>query len=158
MQFKKETAEFAKEEISVVEESIKMLETTVITLEEQNSVISVSHKMVLTMIDGKTCNAVTSPSSAQVYYVCGAAPRQINRIDEIVKRDVDITTYRFGLPTLHAWIRFLEYLLHISYRLEIKNGKYEEKKTNERYKIKKKLFKISSKGEWVFSSIKLSLA
>jgi hypothetical protein len=102
MQFKQETAEFAKEEISIVEESIKMLETTVITLEEQNSVLSVSHNMVLTMTDGKICNAVISTSSAQVCYVCGAAPKQMNRIDEIVKRDVDVTTYRFGLSTLRA--------------------------------------------------------
>jgi hypothetical protein len=60
MQFKKQIAEFAKEEISLVEESIKKLETTVITLEEQNTVLCVSHNIVLKMIDGKICNAVTS--------------------------------------------------------------------------------------------------
>jgi hypothetical protein len=72
------------------------------------------------MIDGKVCEAVTSTSFAQVCYVCSAVPKQINRIEEIVKRDVDITTYRFGLSTLHAWIRFLECLFHISYGSEIK--------------------------------------
>ena len=50
-------------------------------LQEQNSILSVSHNMVLTMIDGKICNAVTSTTSAQVCYVCGAAPKQMNRID-----------------------------------------------------------------------------
>jgi hypothetical protein len=75
--------------------------------------------MVLTMIDGKICNAVTS-TFAPVCYVCGAAPKQMNHIHEIVKRDVDVTTYEFGLCTLHAWIRFLECLLHFSYHLEIK--------------------------------------
>jgi hypothetical protein len=85
----------------------------VITSEEQNSVLSVSHNTVLTMIDGKICNAVTSTSSAQVCYLYGAAPKQMNLIDETVKRDVDITTYKFGLSILHAWIRFLECLLHI---------------------------------------------
>jgi hypothetical protein len=159
MQFKKETAELAKEEISIVEERIKKIETTVITLEEQTSVVSVSHNAVLTMTDAKICNAVTSTTSGQVCYVCGAAPKQMNRIDEIVKTDVDTTTYKFGLSTLHARIRFFECLLHISYRLEIKkNGKQEEKKTNERYKITNKLFKTSSKMKWVFWSIKLSLA
>jgi hypothetical protein len=39
MQFKNETAELAKEEISVVEEQINKLEKPVITVEEQNSVI-----------------------------------------------------------------------------------------------------------------------
>jgi hypothetical protein len=145
MQFKKEAAELAKEEISI-------------TLEEQNSVVSVSHNVVLTMTDGKISNAVTSTTCGQVCYVCGAAPKQMNRIEEIVTIDVDVTTYKLGLSTLHAWIRVFECLLHISYSLEIKNGNQEEKKTNERYKITNKLFNISSKMKWVFWSIKLSLA
>jgi len=32
-----------------------------------------------------------------------------------------------------------------------KKGKHKEKKTNESYKIKKKLFKTSSKMEWDFN-------
>jgi len=28
--------------------------------------------------------------------------------------------FKFGLSTLHAWIRFFECLLHISYRLDFK--------------------------------------
>jgi len=28
-----------------------------------------------------------------------------DKYDEIVIRDVDVTTYRFGLATVHAWIR-----------------------------------------------------
>ena len=47
--------------------------------------------MVLTMIGGKIFNAITSTSSAQLCYVYGAAPKQVNRIDEIVKRDVYVT-------------------------------------------------------------------
>ena len=56
MQLKKDTA---KEETSCIEERIKKLEKTVITLEEQNSVILVSDKILLTMIEGKISNAVT---------------------------------------------------------------------------------------------------
>jgi hypothetical protein len=59
IQFKKERADTAKEETPVYEERIKKLEKTAITLEEQNSVVLVSHKIVLTMIEGKICNAVT---------------------------------------------------------------------------------------------------
>jgi len=39
VQFKKETAELAREETSIVEERIKKLENTVINFEEQNSVV-----------------------------------------------------------------------------------------------------------------------
>jgi hypothetical protein len=80
----------------------------------------------------------------------------MNRIDGIAKRDVDVTTYRFGLSTLHAWIRFLECLLHISYRLEIKRWQAPGE-DQRKVKNKKKLFKTSSKRKWVFSSIQVSL-
>jgi hypothetical protein len=60
-----------------------------------------------------------------------AALKQMNLIDETVKRDVDLTTYRFGLSILHAWIRLFECLLHISYHLEIENGIHEREKINE---------------------------
>jgi hypothetical protein len=70
MQFKKETAELTKEGTSVVEEKIDKLEKTVINLEEQYSVIFVSHNIVLTVIDGEICIAITWTSSAQVCNVC----------------------------------------------------------------------------------------
>jgi hypothetical protein len=58
--------------------------------------------------------------SLQVCYVGAAAPKPMNRVDEIVVRDVDVTNHRFELSTLHAWIGDFQCLLHISYRLEIK--------------------------------------
>jgi hypothetical protein len=66
IQFKKETNELAKEETSVFEERIMKLEKTAKTLEEQNSVLSMSHNMMLTMKDGKIHKAITSKSPAQV--------------------------------------------------------------------------------------------
>jgi hypothetical protein len=69
----------------------------------------------------------------------------MNRIDKIVKRDVDITTYRFGLSTLHEWIGFLEYLLHISYLLEIKSwqawGEEDQRKVQNKKETIQDLFK-----------------
>ena len=56
-----------------------------ITLEEQSSVISVSHNMVLTMIDGKIFNIITLMSHAQVCSACGAAPKQVNQIVKLLK-------------------------------------------------------------------------
>lgn len=52
-QFKKEAAELAKEETLVVEERMSKLKKAVITLEQQNNVVFVSHNVVLTMIDSK---------------------------------------------------------------------------------------------------------
>jgi broad specificity phosphatase PhoE len=80
IQFKKETTELAKEGTSVVSARINKLERMVITLEEQNCVLFVSHNMVLTKMDGKICIAITSMSFAQVCYVLSAA-KLMNRID-----------------------------------------------------------------------------
>jgi len=70
---------------------------------------------------GQICIAVTSKSSVQVRYICGAAPKHMNCINEIVLKDADIKTYRFRLFTLHSWVGFSECLLHVSNHLEIKN-------------------------------------
>jgi hypothetical protein len=70
IQFKKETDEVAKEGTSVFEERINKLEKTVINFEEQYSVTFVTHNMVLTVIDGEICIAITSTSSAKVFNVC----------------------------------------------------------------------------------------
>ena len=67
-----------------------------------------------------------------------AALKQLNLIDETVKRDVDLTPHRFGLSLHLVWIRLFEYLVHILYRLEIENGMHEREKINEIYKIRTK--------------------
>ncbi|XP_050512019.1 uncharacterized protein LOC126888052 [Diabrotica virgifera virgifera] len=82
--------------------------------------IAVSHVCVMTMIDGKVCNAITETASSQTCYICKATPKQMNDIEKLLKREVVQENLKFGLSTLHAWIRFFECLLHISYRLEVK--------------------------------------
>ena len=72
------------------------------------------------MLDGKVCNAVTSTSSAQKCYICDALPTQMNDIESVRNRISDESTYRFGLSSLHAWIRFFECFIHIAYRLDFK--------------------------------------
>ena len=76
--------------------------------------ISLTHKLQLTTIDGKVCNALTSKLSSRKCYVCGAKPTEMNKLDVPIRKEVDVTVYEFGLSMLHAWIRFFECLLHIS--------------------------------------------
>jgi hypothetical protein len=82
--------------------------------------VFVFHEMLFTMTDGKVCNAITSTSSAQVCYVCAASPKEMNAIDDTVRRPVNTTAFKFGLSTLDAWIRIFEYFLRVAYRLDIK--------------------------------------
>ena len=66
--------------------------------------ISVTYKLQLTLIDGKDCNALTLTLSSQKFCVCGAAPTEMNKLDVSTRKEVDVTVYKFGLSTLHAWI------------------------------------------------------
>jgi len=59
---------------------------------------------------------MTGTSSLR-FYICGCTPTQMNNINKLITFDINEESMRFGLSTLHAWIRFFECLLHISYRL-----------------------------------------
>ncbi|XP_028146043.1 uncharacterized protein LOC126891809 [Diabrotica virgifera virgifera] len=117
-QFKKETKELTVQETSYIENQISELQPTIGMLDSEE--IAVSHVCVMTMIDGKVCNAITETASSQTCYICKATPKQMNDIEKLLKREVVQENLKFGLSTLHAWIRFFECLLHISYRLEVK--------------------------------------
>jgi hypothetical protein len=117
-QFKKETTELTVQETTDIEEQIsRLIPTKYIT--DQNRELSVSYICAVTMINGKVCNVLSDTSSAQTCYICKATPRQMNLIHEVMELPVNEEVLRFGLSSLHAWIRCFECLLHISYRLGI---------------------------------------
>ena len=80
----------------------------------------IDHKLVMTMIDGKVCNAITNTSSAARCYICNAKPTEMNDFHLINSKINKVDYYNYGLSSLHAWIRCLECLLHISYNLDFK--------------------------------------
>lgn len=117
MRFVKETVDITNEEIKYVEDAAKMLEPTVVTFGEKT--YSVKCNMLLTMIDGKVCNAVTDTKSTMRCYLCNATSKDFNKLLE--PKEVDKENLRFGLSTLHARIRLFESLLHIAYKLPVPN-------------------------------------
>jgi len=62
----------------------------------------------------------------------------MNQPNIISRKIVDKNYLSFGLSPLHAWIRFLECVLHIAYRLDIKvwqaRGAENQKKVAEKKK------------------------
>lgn len=72
------------------------------------------------LVDGKVCNDITEITSTRTCYICGATSEEFNSIDIMISRNVKENT--FELSILHEWIRFFKCLLHISYKLPIKNG------------------------------------
>lgn len=103
IQFIRETTDVSILEKTYIENQIEKLTPTHIEVDSRT--ISVQYKMVLTMVDGKVCNAVSHNKSSQTCYICRATPKQMNDIDSVKQRVADSETFQFGLSTLHAWIR-----------------------------------------------------
>lgn len=116
---KKETPQLIKEETHKVQQQIDELSPTELLVGE--NVIEIHHNLLMTMVDGKVCNVLAENKSSQRCYICGALPKDMNN-DPALKssKDADPTKYSFGLSPLHAWIRCFECLIHIAYRLDIR--------------------------------------
>ncbi|CAH2000474.1 unnamed protein product [Acanthoscelides obtectus] len=97
---------------------IDMETNTIETKEGHYYIIEVD--MMLTMLDGSVGNVLSETNSTMKCIICGATPKDMNTLAGI-NRPPNVDNYRFGLSTLHCWIRFFEYLLHIGYRLPIKS-------------------------------------
>lgn len=130
--FSKETKDVTIAETNAVLEEINALVPTICKVKGQE--IAVKHEMLLTMVDGKVCNALTDTSSAQKCFICGATPKLMN--DESREYTVNADNLVFGLSTLHAWIRCFECLLHISYRLDIK--KWQARSESDKASVKQR--------------------
>ena len=75
------------------------------------------------MLDGNVCNAITGIESTQRCYLCDSTSKDFNKIDEILQKGVSDENLKYGLSTLHAWIRCFEYCLHVSYKIDVKKSK-----------------------------------
>ncbi|XP_063909076.1 uncharacterized protein LOC135126834 [Zophobas morio] len=141
--FKKETAEMTKKEVAEIEQQISGLSCT--ELLHQNHRVMVSHQLVMTMVNGKVCNAVMGQSS-QKCYICGATPTQMNNLKSHQTRTVNPLALTFGISNLHAWIRCFECLLHIAYRVNTKTWQIK-KHDKEAVELRKKLIQDKFKEE-----------
>lgn len=137
LEFCKETAALIKEKGAELESAISNLQTTKVPI--GGSVLEVKHVVLPTMFDGKVTSALTDESS-QNCNVCHAKPSEMNDIDKVLQRTCNTDAYKYGIPVLHANIRFLEYMLSIAWRIKVRKGytKYteaEKKEMKDRRKI-----------------------
>lgn len=112
IRFIKETIDITNEEINYIQSQITALSSTKI------EGVSIKHKMLFTMVDGKVCNAATHTKSTMRCYICNATSSEFNDLTK--KRECKKENLSFGLSLLHARIRFFESMLHVAYRLPIK--------------------------------------
>ena len=132
--FSKENADNTREETDRIQSEIDSLVPTKIVL--GNKTIVIHYKFLLTMVDGKVCNAITRITSSQTCYICGATPKLMNDISNDSSK-TNKKNFEFGLSPLHLWIRCFECFLHISYRLGFKKWSVRNKKDKEQFTASK---------------------
>ena len=115
LQFVKETSETINATIEHVNSQVKLLTPSNCTNDT-----SITHKLCLTMIDGKICNNITKTQSSMRCYICQASPKEMNNLKKINTKVVNEEYYSYGMSSLHAWIRCFECLIHISYNIPFK--------------------------------------
>lgn len=135
LRFIKETSDVTKEEINYIENAAKNLEKTEVQLGNKTCVVS--HCMMLTMIDGKVCNAATDTKSTMRCYICGLTSKDFNSLQK--KGTVNSEALNFGLSTLHARIRFFESMLHLAYKLPLKKWQLRDQSAKEVAKQRKQV-------------------
>ena len=130
LEFVKETAEVINNEVSRVNAEIQNLKTT--EVEMFNKKFSISHSLTMTMIDGKVATTVSSNSSMAVCFICG--------VDAVILRENSPEALKLGISPLHARIKFMECILHISY-----NKSFKAWRTNKDTKEQKEAVKTDIK-------------
>lgn len=109
----KENPDLVRKVFNEFNEKIKNLECDVI--QKNGKVVEVTYEMHCTMIDGAVANVLTNTNSTSRCFICKASPTEMNNLN--ISKTPNVDNYKYGLSTLHCWIRFFECLLHIAYRL-----------------------------------------
>ena len=115
IEYTKETSDKTRMAVKEIEEQIESLILS--SVETNYGTLKVSHTLYLTMIDGKVCQAFTKIPSSASCTICQATPSQMNDFDKLSRKQENKENFKYGLSTLHAWIRFMECIIHIAYRL-----------------------------------------
>lgn len=115
-QYLKETKELIKSEVEAIKSQINSLVPTKCLVHGKE--IEVIHKLYLTMVDGKVTQYLTDTKSSSACIICQKNPKDFRNTEE---EPNIVENYQYGLSPLHARIRFMEFILHLSYDLSFTN-------------------------------------
>ena len=102
--------------------------------------IRIHFSLHLTLIDGKVLSTITNTKSMQSCPICHAKPKQFNDLSNRDKGTFipNPNSLQFGISPLHAWIRLLELILNIAYRLYVKKWQMRSVKDKAEFARRKK--------------------
>lgn len=102
----------------------------------------------LCMLDGKARCAANEHRSSQSCSICKAKPNDFNSLSNFTsgKFDENLDCLKYGISPLHQWIRCLEAILHLAYKLD--TGRWRKNKSlGDEAKIQAKKAEIQQKLE-----------
>jgi len=139
LEFIKESIDVILRQKQLIENQIKELDIFKVLVED--CTIRVHFSLLLTLIDGKVLNAITNTKSYQNCPICHATPKQFNDLSNKDKGTflANPLSLQHGISPLHAWIRFFECCLHISYRITIKKWQIRSAEDKKEFAIRKKV-------------------
>ena len=112
IKYVKETKELTKSEINSVRNQIQKIGLPTFTT--TNGVYIVTTEIKLIMVYGKVCTALSDIPSSSTCNICKATPSKMNDLERVKQKTEIVSNFEIGLSTLHAWIRFMEWGLHIT--------------------------------------------
>lgn len=152
--FMKETPENSIREYKLMEDKIGKLKDTLVVCSNRN--IHVAHKLYSTMVDGKMIDDLTGNKCHSTCNICSAKTSEMNHLDKLKTKELMKEHYAFGVSSLHCWIRFMECILHISYKYDIEKWAAYTDEDKNAVKKKKDLVQKEfkrEKGKTKFSPI-----
>lgn len=138
IRFIHESKDVTNDEILYVENQARNLDKT--TMQTASGMLSITHKLLPTMVHANVCNAATNTLSTMKCYICGLTSKNFNKLDRRI--EINPGNLKFRLSLLHARIRFFESLLHLSYQLTIK--KWQVRSTEEKRIVEEKKKEIQN--------------
>lgn len=145
--------EFAKETPEKTRSIVTDIETQILALTPSSVLIntatfSIKHTLYFTMVDGKVVQVLTNTPSSANCNVCLAKPSEMNDLVRVSQKPEREETFRFGLSTLHAWIRFMELVLHVSYNLPFQKWSATTEENKKLKAAKKQLVQDRFRNEY----------
>ena len=116
--------EYIKETKEVCETALEKLKSAELLPTRLGDCCPIEHRLEFTMFDGKVHTVFSDKtSSSLVCSMCGLTPKNMNNIEYAIhlSETCTVSNLQYGLSTLHAWIRCMECMLHISYKIDIQS-------------------------------------
>lgn len=132
LQFQKETVQSTLAEKECIEKQISNLHSFNTVF--RNRAIEISYELSFTMIDGKIRNAIINTASAQRCYISSLTSKDSNNLDVVSTTSCNADYFTFGIASLHAWIRFMEWFLHLAYIVD-GSGKWQARTAEDKKRV-----------------------